>query len=53
MIMKAICLLFSGVRVSNGLFEVHRRDVLSTKMMCVTATPTVPRVPTKETALSW
>ena len=38
--------------MSNGLFEVHRRDMLSTRMMCVTATPTVPTVPTKETALS-
>ena len=45
--------LFSGVRVSNGLFEVHRGDMLSTRMMCVTAAPTVPAVPTKETALSW
>ena len=36
--------------MSNGLFEVHRQDMLSTRMMCVTTTPTVP---TKETALSW
>ena len=32
--MKAIGLLFSGVRVSNRLFEVHRWDMLSTRMMC-------------------